>query len=291
MVVLLVVGIGLVLVGLLAIGFGVPIKEFSTGNTLIITGAMGFCTGAIMISLWIAVGELRKTARRFVGGMPEPLGEVESQPVLSPGANRDYAAGENGFPSGRDQQGMPQAGGTDMSALPPPWQDEAVLRDHPMPEPAEMAPQAPKPKRNLLFSSTSRQDRDRVQARTSEPFSPDLLPPDLRPNSSVMSPEIETAGLQPAALEDTRPAGKRAKSGGEPASARRAGRTPPTFGEAKGSSARSTGQAAVTVLKSGVVEGMAYSLYSDGSIEAQMPEGMMRFASIDELRAHLDQRL
>lgn len=47
---------------------------------------------------------------------------------------------------------------------------------------------------------------------------------------------------------------------------------------------------AVTVLKSGVVDGMAYSLYSDGSIEAQMPEGMMRFASIDELRTHLDQR-
>jgi len=38
----------------------------------------------------------------------------------------------------------------------------------------------------------------------------------------------------------------------------------------------------VTVLKSGVVDGMAYSLYSDGSIEAQMPEGMMRFASIDD---------
>ena len=46
----------------------------------------------------------------------------------------------------------------------------------------------------------------------------------------------------------------------------------------------------VTVLKSGVVDGMAYSLYSDGSIEAQMPEGMMRFASIDELREHLDNR-
>ena len=49
-------------------------------------------------------------------------------------------------------------------------------------------------------------------------------------------------------------------------------------------------QSPVTVLKSGIVDGMAYSLYSDGSIEAQMPEGMMRFASIDELRAHLDQR-
>jgi len=49
-------------------------------------------------------------------------------------------------------------------------------------------------------------------------------------------------------------------------------------------------QSAVTVLKSGVVDGMAYSLYSDGSIEAQMPEGMVRFTSIDDLRAHLDQR-
>jgi hypothetical protein len=39
-----------------------------------------------------------------------------------------------------------------------------------------------------------------------------------------------------------------------------------------------------------VVDGMAYSLYSDGSIEAQLPEGMIRFGSIDELRHHLDQR-
>jgi hypothetical protein len=54
--------------------------------------------------------------------------------------------------------------------------------------------------------------------------------------------------------------------------------------------ARTEEQPPVTVLKSGVVDGMAYSLYSDGSIEAQMPEGMMRFSSIDELRAHLDQR-
>jgi hypothetical protein len=46
----------------------------------------------------------------------------------------------------------------------------------------------------------------------------------------------------------------------------------------------------VTVIKSGVVDGMAYSLYSDGSIEAQMPEGMLRFASLDELRSHLEQR-
>ena len=70
-----------------------------------------------------------------------------------------------------------------------------------------------------------------------------------------------------------------------------AGRMPPTLAEANGGPAHIEDQPEVTVLKSGVVDGMAYSLYSDGSIEAQMPEGMMRFASIDELRAHLDQRL
>jgi hypothetical protein len=37
-----------------------------------------------------------------------------------------------------------------------------------------------------------------------------------------------------------------------------------------------------------VVDGMAYTLYSDGSIEAEMPEGTLRFASITELRAYLE---
>ncbi|MDE1972530.1 MAG: hypothetical protein KGI48_05055 [Hyphomicrobiales bacterium] len=45
---------------------------------------------------------------------------------------------------------------------------------------------------------------------------------------------------------------------------------------------------AVSVLKSGVVEGMAYTLYSDGSIEAQLPQGTLRFGSITALREHID---
>jgi hypothetical protein len=47
-------------------------------------------------------------------------------------------------------------------------------------------------------------------------------------------------------------------------------------------------QPSVSVLKSGVVEGRAYTLYSDGSIEAQFPQGMMRFGSIAELRNHIE---
>src|SRR5581483_9452416 len=103
----------------------------------------------------------------------------------------------------------------------------------------------------------------------------------------------------PASFEDAWPKSGRGRSA-EGLPPRRSSRlAPPPAPPAPETSAstpaeRSTPPAeqppTVTVLKSGVVDGMAYSLYSDGSIEAQMPEGMMRFASIDELRAHLDQR-
>ena len=48
--------------------------------------------------------------------------------------------------------------------------------------------------------------------------------------------------------------------------------------------------APVSVLKSGVVEGMAYTLYSDGSIEAQLPQGTLRFDSISALRSHIENK-
>jgi hypothetical protein len=41
------------------------------------------------------------------------------------------------------------------------------------------------------------------------------------------------------------------------------------------------------VLKSGVIEGMAYTLYADGSVDAELPTGMMHFVSIGDWRAHM----
>lgn len=43
----------------------------------------------------------------------------------------------------------------------------------------------------------------------------------------------------------------------------------------------------VTVLKSGIIGGMAYTLYSDGSIQAELPDGVLTFASLVELREHV----
>ncbi|MCB4768960.1 hypothetical protein LGR54_10120 [Ancylobacter sp. Lp-2] len=43
----------------------------------------------------------------------------------------------------------------------------------------------------------------------------------------------------------------------------------------------------ITVLKAGVIGGMAYKLFSDGSIEAELPDGTLRFASLQDLRDHV----
>src|SRR5260370_717385 len=47
------------------------------------------------------------------------------------------------------------------------------------------------------------------------------------------------------------------------------------------------GSQPATILKSGVITGMAYPLYTDGSIEAELPQGTLRFGSLDELRDYL----
>ena len=236
--VMLVAGIGLVLAGLLAIAYGIGV-QLSTGNTLIIAGMIGVCTGMIMLGFWTTVRELKNIARRLGNGLPEARGEAGLRPVLPVAATRDSAPAGGGFPAA-EQLGGPLSSGTagfSPAAQPPPWQNEAVLRDHPIPEP--MHPEPPpsaKPKRNLLFSSTSRKERERAQARSGEALPPDLLSSDLRLRPPNVPP-VETAEPQPAPFDDPWPKAERAKAG-EISPPRRSSRMPPTLAEANGGLAR-----------------------------------------------------
>jgi hypothetical protein len=290
MIVMLVAGIGCVLAGLLAIGFGIPVQEFSFGNTLILSGAVTACTGLIILGLWVVVGELRKIAQRLGPGVPLDLTGTALQPAAARAAPRS---------PNRDQPALEDAGHVEADAppaapSPAPWHEEAAARSRtevpPVPEPAEAAPAA-KPRRNLLFSSSSRKERERAQTRTADPTAPEFPAA-----PAVAAPVAESNEAPAATFDDAWPKSERARGTDAPPLPRRPTRAPSTFTEAPAAPdrpsppARAEEQPPVTVLKSGVVDGMAYSLYSDGSIEAQMPEGMMRFASIDELRSHLDQR-
>jgi len=309
MAVLLIAGIGFLLAGLLGIVFGIPVKEFSFGNTLIISGSVAACTGMITLGLWMVVRELKNIARQLGEGVPAgSRSGAKRQAVLSaalggPGlgstglgsaglGNQPRDEGGFLFPGGRPA--AENAGDAEASPSPMPWREEAASRDRTRssapaaPERAEAAP-AVKPRRNLLFASSLRKERERAQSRTADPLlgDPYSVPVDT-------PPPFEEAETSPATLDDAWPKPESPRA----AEATASRRAPSTFAEPSAGSADFQPPATphedqrppVMVLKSGVVDGMAYSLYSDGSIEAQMPEGMMRFASIDELRAHLDQR-
>jgi len=283
MAVLLGVGIGLLLAGLAALGYGVLIKDFSFGNALIVSGAVAACSGLIMFGLWVVARELQDVARRLGAGIAvAPQIGLAPEPAVAPAVPRGQ---------GGDMFSLDQPSGEHPAAgepSPPAWPAGSQTPEPSSAPPPDEGP-PPKPRRNLMFSSSSRKERERAAARSSEPLAPDLLSPDLRPPPSEAPPAPEMAEPPRATFEDAWPKPERARSGEAPPPRRSRMPLAATDGSAPPAAPREPAPQ-VTVLKSGVVDGMAYSLYSDGSIEAQMPEGMMRFASIDELRAHLDQR-
>ena len=286
---LLIAGVGFLLAGLLGIIFGIPVKEFSFGNTEILGGVITACTGAILLGLWLVIRELREIAQELAFGAAAT--PQVALPQADAGATpHDQADEDSGFlfnQPGTAGPAEPEPALPSMPPAPPPWHEETAARDRvrgdpppalpPLPALAAEAAPAPKQRRNLLFSSTSRRERERAEAsapgNAGEPpatFEDAWPQPErARPPESLMR-------------RSARPASTAAEANAGPIVDRPADRAPPA--------ARNEDPPAVTMLKSGVVDGMAYSLYSDGSIEAQMPEGMMRFASIDELRAYLDQR-
>ena len=262
MMLLLMAGVGALLGGIVAVAFGIPVKEFSFGNTLIVVGAMAACTGLIMISLSVVVGELKLIARRLLSGNP-----AES----APGALFQGAADLGD--ELEDEDDLEPAVAPSPAVLP------RVRHETSSPsQPADPMPSTPKARSNLVFAATSRKERER-QGRPPAISPPDLVPPPLAEVNEPQPSSFENGWTKPIRNPDVPPF-------------RRPGR--PMFAEQNAGlaavSARNADQQTVTILKSGIVDGMAYSLYSDGSIEAQLPEGTMRFGSIDELRAHLDQR-
>jgi hypothetical protein len=288
---LLIAGIGFLLAGLLGIAVGLPEKEFSIGNTEILAGVITACTGMIVLGLWMAVRQLKEIAERLGPGVAARPRTALPLPDTGP-APEDQALENNG--SLFNEPGAIHPADAEPAAAPPappPWHEETAARDRvrsdmppALPAPTPEAVPAAKPKRNLLFSSTSRRERERAEGRTADPSTAEAAPPSSKANEPP-----------PATFEEAWPQPERARTSDAPV--RRSGRPTVAEGNAGAVGAdrhplavQNDEPPPVTVLKSGVVDGMAYSLYSDGSIEAQMPEGMMRFASIDELRAHLDQR-
>lgn len=290
-VLLLVLGIVVTGAGVVTIGFGIPNNEFGLGNTLIIAGTTAFGAGLVLIGLAAAVGQLTRIAEA-----------LRSRPVARPA---------------RPAETMAEPMTVEMPRPAP------TLVPQPLPPAVEPQPrEAGPPERIPTADSTveaSASALERLRANMSRPDAPveasqvPLGAPVGRAPAGETPPEVAPRGVVVESLNKPRLDFLfRSKTAAAPTDAfdtvwpKRAApapehpgpeQTPPR--RASGGNGVSPGSApagapageprpAAAILKSGVVDGMAYTLYADGSIEAQLPQGTVRFGSIAELRSHIE---
>lgn len=261
--VLMLVGILATALGAILIGFGIPINEFSLGNTLILAGTVTVAGGVIVFALSRVVAQLSRIADHLASRPLAPAmaaGAETYDPSRSPMAPRPRA--DMPPPAPRAPEPRLQAPDFDMPAG---RTTGLTMEEH---EEVSLSPRAPA----------------RAPHPASEPAAPSGWRPP-RPTAEPAQPRPEPR--RPAApqagaenpFEATWPGGRK------PAAAPR---REPMVEPAPEAPAEAPRPEPVSILKSGVVDGMAYTLYTDGSIEAELAQGVVRFGSIEELRNHLE---
>jgi hypothetical protein len=322
------VGILVGLIGLFTIGFGIPIHDFGLGNTLIVSGALASVGGLLLIGIASVVREIRKLAKVMAVQPVRAEGPASVIQQPAPAGQRAIAGPKLATSPKQPAQRGPRAEPRIEPApdLPPPLPPEVPTErprpsifsinrppatvEPPVVDESEDAPLSPSP--SVISRQPGRNgDHPPIEPkfapepkavpepanRLSEPIIPPAPPaqpaPPRMPRFELPAPaapervpERQPQEAQPARpsrnLFDTVwPTEPKAKPERQPAFAPE----PPVREEAPPPPSPKP----VSILKSGVIDGMAYTLYTDGSIEAQLQQGVVRFASIDELRVHLEE--
>lgn len=322
------IGLFIAMVGLATVGFAVPLRDFDLGHSLIIAGTMAIVGGLILFGLGAVVRELRRQGRAPERAAQPRAAAAAAAPTPAAVATPEPAGktlGKMPLPTpappvvGARSRTEPRLDAPEPSSAQPQRPDIfATIRAgrEPMPE-AENVPLSP----SLTPRATPRPDTEEPQFTERRPLSPAVLAsrtaaridtpraeparPSERPGRNLFDtvwptearrgpdpvreapvPKMEPVAPPPPRMEERAPEPPH----DDPAAAEPADLPAPTLeAEMAAEVARHVEPKPVSILKSGVIDGMAYTLYTDGSIEAQLPKGMMRFASIDELRQYLEQ--
>lgn len=295
---LLVLGSVIAAAGLALVASGISIQDhtFDLGN--ITPGTVAIIGGLILVGLAMVVRALLRVEQALIArSAPRPARAGETVgAVIAPA--QAVETGHIPFP-------------VKPKATPRPQPDTTLLQSQvPAVERAESAPMVEDSEVSLLPKTPVRSDEEKsdinsaVTGRTNgaahgkgvpvmavsgrpvrkpqpqQPQQPQQLKgsifDSLWPKTQRV-PEVQTAPPVATAASAPAPAFQRADNGEQPTPAQQHAAQP------------QAAVAPVSILKSGVVEGMAYTLYSDGSIEAQLPGGTLRFGSITELRNHIEQ--
>lgn len=243
-------------------------------------------------------------AARNAGEAPMMEEEVPLAPSRMPaspmGRGAPPAAEPPPRPPERPTQADIMARLSNLAATPP--------RPVPRPEPPRGPPPPPPPppvERSAPAERTGPGERPAPAERTTSPPDPrrtnmfdSLWPAEVRAARQSQSETIAraTRSEPPRADMRTEPRPERGEPRPdqrpeprfEPPPAPRERIEPPGNGAAREPMSPPAEPRTIAILKSGVIDGMAYTLYTDGSIEAELPQGTMRFSSIDDLRSHLE---
>jgi len=288
--VMFIVGCIAVMVGVVMVAFGIPVNEFSFGNTLIVSGTTLATGGLIVVTLSAVITQLQRIAEGLAGRTPavrpveaaEPPAEARPAPARAP------------FPP---KTGLREPRPAELPMAPPAPADlEAEGAPAASFAPAMRNPEAPP----VTVEDDVSLSPQAAPGEVGEPHQPGRSPLNGSGGAERHEPAFNAGWLSPPppqAPPREAPASYfdsmwPAKPRTAPGSAERPGEAkpamPPRERESVARSPESRAAPKAAVLKSGVVDGMAYTLYVDGSIEAELPQGTLRFASIDELRSHLE---
>lgn len=251
---LFIIGAVAVMLGVGMIAYGIPISEFSFGNTMIVAGITMVSGGLIIIGLGAAVGQLRRIAEALATRNAIAEAHAFEPPLEAPVANAPTA--NIPFPPKlrSEQRAEP------VLSKPPAPLVEAEEPTAPPTAPSLRNPEAPPPAPDEEVSLSPPPRQNGGGAARHEPgWEPPRETPTSRFDAMWPEPEPPRAETKPEPAPEPEAA--------EPAQPEKRD---------------------VAILKSGVVDGMAYTLYVDGSIEAELPQGTLHFASIEELRGHLE---
>jgi hypothetical protein len=298
--------------GLVLVASGVSIQEHAFDPTNATAGTIAVIGGCILIGLALVVRALLRVERALVArpiAYPARPGETAAAALATPAETARIP-----FPPKPKSAPSPQPAGDAVAASQAPADDAALERlreKFPQLERLESAPVVEETDVSLLPKVPTPNDEDArdtedVQAPVAKNGTAHLngsapaktlaqveskTPPPGRPErakSSIFDSLWPKAQAQrTAAAVAVAPA---------PAPQPVPAPPPPSHGlngnaavQVQTAAAQPAVSAPVSILKSGVVEGMAYTLYSDGSIEAQLPQGTLRFGSITDLRNHIEQ--
>jgi hypothetical protein len=279
-VVLLLLGIVTTVAGLVLVASGIPIREGTFDAEVVTPGTIAAIGGLVLIGMALAVRELKRIERTLAARPMPHIARSEAPAAASTIQTPDTPDASVLIPLPTTRKS--DAPSVSAEAHPTADATEDVTFEHarvkfPIPPPAEEAASEVK---TAVAASRGRNGAAPVRLAPRLDVVRDGA--EGRPAATATSQKTSVFGGFWSRGRDGRTA-LQAIAPQSPAVAE-----PAATAESGPKAESSTAQTPVSVLKSGVVDGMAYTLYSDGSIEAQLPQGTMRFGSITALRNHIE---